>query len=142
MFYARGLGSGCFAGGIADHAGSIGYVTVDHGARFDPALCADADAWQDDGSGADEASFADVGVQVKAARHVVRENNGMMIDNALCADMDALRPCAIDQRGCRYPGCRIDVHLPEPRLHKPLPTLYEGLRECGSRGFFGHAPCL
>lgn len=115
-------------GRIADNMAPIRHVSVDDRPWRNPAVSAQRHAGQDYRARADKTAMPNIGVEIKATGHVMGQHNSMMIDHAVWANMDALGPRTVDQRSGRDPRGGMDVHLPEMRLHKSLPALFERSR--------------
>lgn len=102
---------------------SVGHIAVDHRAGLDDAVCPYGYARHDDGARADAGAFADPRVEIDAPRHVMGEDNCLMVDHATSGDVDALGPRPVNQRGRRDPCRGVYVHLPQAGLDQPLPLL-------------------
>lgn len=122
--------SGCIVPMLDNCRVSIGhaairYVAHDNCARFDTALLADLHPGQYDGSRTDHSAVADICVEVKPARRIMGQNDGVMVDEASRADVNALWPGAVDVRSGSNPRGWVDVHLPHHPPHDALPLLPE-----------------
>ena len=82
---------------IALHPTAAGDIFCNESPRFHCAIIADCYARKDDRTHADDSSRADDRIEVKPARHVMRQHHRLFVDDAILADMDTPWPSAINQ---------------------------------------------
>ncbi len=105
------LGGGC-PGGVADCGRATGDILGHDGARVDNRSVAYCAARHDDCPGANDAPFADPGIEVNSACEIMGEYHRLHADIGTSADMDARWPCAIYPRAAFDLAARFYVHAP------------------------------
>lgn len=123
---------------ISGNASSIRHIAYDHRSSFDSTVKPHSDAGQHDRARADHCAVAYYCVQIQTTRHVMGQDNRVMVDHAILANMDTFRPRAVDQRGRCDPGGRMNIHQPKVLANEGLPLLAQRLAWRAGRDLFGH----
>lgn len=109
---------------VATYAASIIDIFGHDRARLYNTPLPNLDARQNNGARTNHGALPDHGIQIKATRCIVRQNDRVVLDDAHCTNVYAFWPCPIYRSRGSYPSRGINIHFPKVSTPKALPTLF------------------
>ncbi len=105
-----------------------GNVLGDHGSSCHDYGVLDANPWQNNGSGSNEAIGTNMCIRPQAATHIVREDTRIERNIRITADMDPLGIRAIQASTAGYHGTSTNFHSPDLAIHEAAPATNPALQ--------------